>query len=570
MRRRASSLLKKGAALAAAVLLLASCQQSASVGKIVHENIPFSEITYERPDLDGINKKIDQAVDWAKKGGKQKETLELYDEILADLRNYDKMSTVASIHNDLDLSDSYYEDENAFLEENYTKLDNRMNEVTGAILDSDYSAEAKKEWGGGFVERYEENSKLNSPAIETLSKQEQDLVNEYKKLSVTEYTTEYNGKTVTLNDLDYSSEDIYKPYYEIYEKRNKELGEIYRELCGVRVKIAETLGFSSYADYAYALLKRDFTKEEAAEFSKQVKETLVPLYSTLNAVYAQVSADASAKNGVTLEDGIPILKEALKKGYPQGMSDALSYMMKNEMYDFGDSSNKMKAAFTTAINTLGAPYLFINTAVYQEPGTLFHEFGHYYNFYLMGDSDWNDSNNLDLAEVHSQGLELLMHNTYEKLYQGQADLFKAQSLLNIMGSVLQGCAEDEFQQAVFENPEMSLEQMNLLHAQIYEEYMGYPLIYEWVDIHHHYETPFYYISYATSAISALEIWEIASSDRKQALDIYDKITKYTLNAGYRTALTESGLSDPFHSDCVARVGDALKKSFEEFSFKDAA
>mgnify|MGYP000223011106 CR=1 FL=1 len=71
--------------------------------------------------------------------------------------------------------------------------------------------------------------------------------------------------------------------------------------------------------------------------------------------------------------------------------------------------------------------------------------------------------------------------------------------MNLVDSVLQGCAEDEFQQAVFEDPDMPLDEMNLLHAQIYQDYMGYPLVYEWVDIHHHFETPFYYVSYATSA-----------------------------------------------------------------------
>ena len=40
--------------------------------------------------------------------------------------------------------------------------------------------------------------------------------------------------------------------------------------------------------------------------------------------------------------------------------------------------------------------MFVNTDYYTDPGTLFHEFGHYYNFYLMGETLWNDGNNLDL------------------------------------------------------------------------------------------------------------------------------------------------------------------------------
>ena len=37
---------------------------------------------------------------------------------------------------------------------------------------------------------------------------------------------------------------------------------------------------------------------------------------------------------------------------------------------------------------------------------------------------------------------------------------------------------------------MTVDEMNLLHGELYQEYFGYPLYYEWVDIHHHFETPF--------------------------------------------------------------------------------
>ena len=131
-----------------------------------------------------------------------------------------------------------------------------------------------------------------------------------------------------------------------------------------------------------------------------------------------------------------------------------------------------------------------------------------------------------------------------------------------MDSVLQGCAEDEFQQSVFEDPDMPLDEMNLLHAQIYQDYMGYPLVYEWVDIHHHFETPFYYVSYATSAVSALELWADALENRDKAMQIYDKLTQYTINVEYLETLKKVGLSDPFSSDCVQRVAQALNDEMQ--------
>lgn len=180
----------------------------------------------------------------------------------------------------------------------------------------------------------------------------------------------------------------------------------------------------------------------------------------------------------------------------------------------------------------------------------------------MHESIWNDGNNLDLAEVHSQGLEVLMMESYEEMYGKNAELMKIDLLQNLVNSVLQGCVEDEFQQRVYENPDMTLDEINQLHGDLYEQYFGYPVYYEWIEIHHHFETPFYYISYATSAISALEIWRDAVIDRSKALDTYQKLSHFTLNVDYLDALSQAGMSNPFSSDIVDEIADTLAKEIK--------
>lgn len=525
----------------------------------VHGRTPFADMAYERPDIDGINEKIDQALAWAQEGGRQQETLDLYQQIIDELKNYETMDTLASIHSDLDLSDSFYDAEVTLLDDTWTKLDNRMNQLTGAIMAGEYAEAFEQQWGRAFIDRYEINNRLNSPEIEALSEQETALVNAYKKLLVQPYTAEVDGQQLSIEQLDLSTEQGVAAYYDIYQQRNADMGEVYRQLISVRVQIAQTMGFDSYTEYAYALLGRDYSPEEASAFAEEVHKTLVPLYEQLYTQFAsriQLNM-ASSSYLLTLDEALNVLETSLAEGYPERMSQALAYMRQYGLYDFGGGENKMMAGYTTLINTYAAPYMFINSNAYTDGATVFHEFGHYYNFYLMGSTQWNDSNNLDTAEIHSQGLEVLMYQAYDALYGKNADLYAMAGLLNLVESVLQGCAEDQFQQAVFLNPEMSLEEMNQMHGAIYQQYMGYPMYYEWVDIHHHFETPFYYISYATSAISALEIWELSTEDRAAALDTYDKITQYTINVDYLDALAGAGLSDPFNTDCVSRVTEAL-------------
>lgn len=526
-----------------------------------HADILFEDMVYERPDLDALYAHFEEALELTAADGREEELLELYQTLLDEISQVSTMDTLATLQNEIDLSNEYYEAEMNLLDNELTRIDNRMNDVTEAILTSEYRDAFTAAMGKDFIARYEVNSKLNSPEIEELSDQENALITEYKKLLAQEYTTVYNGVEVSLADLDFSDPDVATPYYEIYEQENTACAEVYLQLVQVRVQIAELLGYDNYADYAYDCLGRDFTREEAAEFAKQVKEYLVPLYTELSDRYYYQLYYTQNSSEVTLEDGFEYLREALSAEFPAAMTEALDYMLDHHLYILDDDPNMMPAGFTTIIDDYAAPFLFINTASYTDPGTLFHEFGHYYNFYLMGSPKWNDSNNLDLAEVHSQGLELLMFHYYDQIYGDDAELMQVSVILDLLYSILSGCCEDEFQQAVFENPDMTVNQMNLLHARLFSEYFGYPVYYEWVEIHHHFETPFYYISYATSAVSAFEIWEIAQSDRSAALDSYRSVTQNTLNCGYLEPLSRAGLSNPFTSDMVQKLADTL---YEEY------
>ena len=104
---------------------------------------------YARPDLDALDQKIADCQAMAVEEGKESELLALYDEILEDIRHLDTMDSLASIYYDLDTTDSFYEEEMTTLDNYYTRLDNKMNELTGAILESGYGEVAGNSLGSG-------------------------------------------------------------------------------------------------------------------------------------------------------------------------------------------------------------------------------------------------------------------------------------------------------------------------------------------------------------------------------------------------------------------------------------
>lgn len=304
--RHRSRFLRLLAAVLAVCLLACSCGKRlnlAPLERAAHEEVDFVNLEYARPDIDALDTKIDDALAAAEQGDAQT-AMALYNEILHAINELDTMSSVASIRYDLDLTDTFYEEEDLLLSEQYTRLDNRMNELTGAILASPFAEEARAYWGEDFVERYEINSKLNSPEIEALSKREDELVSAYQKASAEEFSVEHDGVEYTLDDLDFDTDEGMALYDEIQAKRNAALGQYYLDLMDTRRQIAQKLGYDSYIDYAYDVLGRDFTKEEAAAFSEDVEEWL-SYVGIVGMVYSYTAPSSvqEALESVPLSDG---------------------------------------------------------------------------------------------------------------------------------------------------------------------------------------------------------------------------------------------------------------------------
>ena len=153
----------------------------------------FEDMAYERPDLAAVDADFDAALQQIADAAGEEEVFAAYDALMDDISHISTMSTLASIHSDLDLSDSYYEEESTLLDNELTRLDNRMNEVTEAILSSSYADAFTERMGSDFVERYEFYSQLNSPEIEgyavlreawrILAMQMYDFLLEYPRVS---------------------------------------------------------------------------------------------------------------------------------------------------------------------------------------------------------------------------------------------------------------------------------------------------------------------------------------------------------------------------------------------------
>lgn len=402
--------------------------------------------------------------------------------------------------------------------------------------------------------------------------QESTLVNDYWMVingSYADYQVEVDGTTWTLEKLA-ADDDVDDATYlavidALVQAKCAEAAQILVELVPLRNRYAASKGYDSYADYAYeTLYGRDYTPEDAAALCAAVKETVVPLERELTLpILYNPSLSENLLSGLEdmtqaeMLDAVEPYMEEISSEY----AELFAYMRENDLVDIGPLDTKQSVGFTIELPLFHSAYLFnAPYGTYQDVETLIHEFGHYADFCLAPD----DISSYDVSEIHSQGLEVLGLHFADGLAGAEGgDAYRANVLYQLVTAVTEGCLYDEFQQAVYADGDMTAEEMGLLFRELSEEY-GYQYAddespeYSWALVSHTFESPYYYISYATSALSALELLDRSAEDFEGAADTYLSLVAQTDAEGYRAALRAAGLSDVFAPGVVETIAAGVE------------
>lgn len=530
---------------------------------------PISALAYEAPDIVALENALDDlhADVLARRGGVVA-LLERYREVLSLYNGADSACQLAYLMYARDVTNEDYWNEYADLEAALLELDLRMTEVSVALFDmsDETNRQARETLSDGYVDAVYEDEALNSEEVIELLIADNDLQFAYDQL-LTTFTFTHNGKAWTLDEILGADDLNYDEYIMLYDRYcealNEEAGALFIEMLGLREQIASRLGFGSYAAYRYACYGRDYSIVEAQTFHELVKTYIVPVFveANLRAYYdvydlytAQYEQRAFMESLTNVLSGNAAATEALR------------FMQDNELADTAASDKKMESSFTTYVSSLSTPYIFTqweNDA--RSVGTILHEFGHFMSYYYNPETGWSSGDSLDLAEIDSQGFTLLMTPYYNKLYgEDYGTLARTDHLLDALYAIVTGCMEDEFQQRVYANPNMTLEQMNRLYAQLataygMEEVYGFTGM-EWVLIPHSFQSPMYYISYAVSMVAALQLWEEQQTSEAGAWEAYWGIMMRRPYSDFRTVLMDNGLSDPLSETTIKRIAALINRN----------
>lgn len=541
-----------------------------------HADVNFEDMEFQRVDTDQFLADIAALEELAGDAANTDAVKEAFYPLMDRYLDLVTMYRLANIRSSQDVMDKQAQDDFRYASSTLDTIPDALSLMMKTLLASPCGEFLKEELTEEDIEYYTSYEPMTEEQI-ALSEQETELQIQYGEANNQVFTTVYEGE-------EWDDDSIYAAYisgqvdYDTYteisrdiaKNKNAVLGEIYMELLKVRQAYAASYGYENYAEYAYEeIYQRDFSPEEAASFHQAVKDN--GFYDIYNALYMLWSFGRydEANENILFGDYTGDIALDMMEPYVGQISSellvAFNYMRDHHLIDSGVGENKDGSGFTTILDSYGAPFYFNtpNGNVYDFT-TAVHEFGHYNNYYWQP-CGWNDgSKSIDLAECHSQGLELLFAHFYPEIFGDNGQFVLDFQLMNLVSAISDGALYDELQQYVYTTEDVTLEQINQKYRQLCGEYGMVEEddprteMYGWVDINHNFTAPCYYISYGVSSPVALELYlDTLEGTYTDVVDKYLEFTALPYEYSFQESLAQVSLGNPMDPAYMAELSERL-------------
>ena len=384
----------------------------------------------------------------------------------------------------------------------------------------------------------------------------------------------YQGMTdEEINSFLFDSDTVSNPEYTALKDRNNEIetsfiamsetqqklnvATLYAEFAENNNKMAQLMGYDNYLEYAYEnVYGRDYSYEDAAQFADYVKTYLSPIFNAVYSKWDNIAADTQASIDMYYSQVRDSFFENVDSNtLVNNYIDLLEFTSNpNKLITFSDEFNNLmgdgnmfrgdyEGAYVTTIGFANLPIAYFG-AGYDNAFTIVHEFGHYMNdIYSMDVTNPNFDQSYDLLEMHSQGNELLYLCYLKDNSEFSAvaiDLIETYSLVNMLYPVLAGMTIDTFEQAIYlgtydglgadvimADGKITSDEYRALYSYICEDFGSKDVLDGYWEHGMTITSPCYYISYSASAMTVLQLYEMANTDGFDAAkDSYLKLFTY--------------------------------------------
>lgn len=517
--------------------------------------IPFDEMVYTRPDIEGMKERVVQLTSELANAASFDEVMRIDDEVTDIADGFFSDYTLTLIYTMQDLSDADMEEEHRILSDAEVDLTLLFNAFNEELLNSEWADEYRAEVGDYTYAAIENSLLLTSESVAEYAKERAGLVSDYAKW-YEEFTVSVDGEDLNYDELISGfNTDAMNEYYDTYLDQ---YAQYVARLVELDKLTAEELGFASAAEMYYISNNRNYTPADARALCDDILENFAPLLMGL-------PGSANPVPQIDLQAALNEAPSAFRLINPE-LEEVFNQMIDFGLCDLEPRPGKTTSMqFATYIYNYDAPFMFINwDGSINSTTTLVHEFGHFYSMWVNIRSI---SESPDISEVYSQGLELIALPFYDNLVDNVEDMeLEYISGLIINGFIFQSALE-EFQLELYELDNITAESLSKLYGDIMAKYyLGLPNTpdHDWLRIASILDMPFYTMGYVTSALAATQLWAISKSDWNAAADMYMDLIYANKDQDFDDVFQDVGLVSVFSQEAITIVTGALEEFFVSY------
>ena len=552
----------------------------------------FPDFDYQRPDLDRLEAAFKTVLEEFKTAAGPQEAIAASEQIDAIRASIATAYNIGYIRYTIDTRDEFYRGEKEWFDQHLPKTAEWTNDYYRALLESPHRVGLELKFGEQLFVDAEVAIKTFTPEIIPQIQAVAKLNSEYTQLRGGA-EIDVDGKTYNLSSITPLEQQPDRELrrrattakWDWYGEHRERIEDIYGEMVGLRHTMARELGYDNYVGLGYANMKRtDYGPAEVANFRRQVAEYIVPLTQRLYAKQAErlgldrltyYDLNFRFPDGNPMPQGSPEDIVAHADRMYQELSpetgEFFSVLQRRKLMDLEAKDGKAPGGYCTYINEQQAPFIFSNfNGTSHDIDVLTHEFGHAFQVYSSRhlrpmEYAWPT---YDAAEIHSMSMEFFTYPWMEGFFGPDTQKYYFSHLASTLRFLPYGCAVDEFQHQVYEQPELDNAGRNRLWKALEAKYLphldysDHPFLDRgtyWQSQLHIFGMPFYYIDYCLAQICALQFWVRDERDHASAWNDYVELCRAGGSKSFLKLVELAGLQNPFEDGVLAGLAERVEE-----------
>ena len=552
----------------------------------------FSEMPYVRPDMDKVKAELNACAEKIRTADSVEAQIAAFDEASELSKDLMTTGSIAYVRNTINTADKFYDAEREFFDQAGPELEESLQAINIALLDSPYRKELEAHYGSLLFKNLEISRRSFKPELIPLMQEASKLEAQYQKLYAG-LTVEFDGQTMPLPMLGKYKESpdravrraAFEAEGKVFDANREELDEIYDKLVKNRNAQGRLLGYDNYIQLGYDRLGRNcYGAKELQEFRDQIATDLVPIIAEVKeaqrkrigvdrlCIYDDKFrfSDGNAKPEGTAEEILAAGKAMYQDLSPE-TREFIEAMFDGGMFDVLSRDGKAPGGYCTSFPTYKMPFIFSNfNGTSDDVDVLTHEAGHAFAFYRAMHSDINPNlqePTIEACECHSMSMEFLTQDYHKNFFGKNTAKYELAHCEDSLDFIPYGCMIDEFQHRMYENENLTPEERNAVWEELEHKYRPwldmdnlpfYGRYSHWQWKLHVYLHPLYYIDYCMAQTVAFQLWTLSLKDKEAA---WKKYLAFVDAAGTKTFAElchSAGLRVPYEQGTIRDIGAGIR------------